>query len=94
MFSSEPHVRTEPCRSVFVHSYLNSQIFLLSWARIFWKPFSMMGNDKLWKANQALGNEIKELKNDDLSKNQHVSIRSLKVARLDIFGGIPPKFEH
>ena len=54
----------------------------------------MMGNDKLWKANQALRNEIKELKNDDLSKNQHVSIRSLKVARLDIFGGIPPKFEH
>ena len=54
----------------------------------------MMGNDKLWKANQALRNEIKELKNDDLSKNQHVSIRSLKVARLDFFEGIPPKFEH
>ena len=45
----------------------------------------MMGNDKLWKANQALRNEIKELKNDDLSKNQHVSIRSLNFCVLFIF---------
>ena len=32
-----------------------------------------MGNDKLWKANQALRNEIKESKNNDLSKNQRIN---------------------
>ena len=45
----------------------------------------MMGNDKLRKENQALRNEIEELKNDDLSKNQHVSIRSLNFCVLFIF---------
>ena len=37
------------------------------------------------KENQALRNEIEELKNDDLSKNQHVSIRSLNFCVLLIF---------
>ena len=66
-------VCTELC---FVCSDLNSRILLLSWTFIFWKPLSMMGNDKLQKENQTLRNEVKELKNklqkvsDDLSKSQ------------------------
>ena len=46
-----------------VFSDLNSRILLLSWTCVFWKPFSMAGNDKLQKENQALRNEIEELKN-------------------------------